>query len=210
MTLIGEKKMLKIYHAPGTRGIRPIWLCHELDIPIEVEMIDFSKEARSRPEWRAISPLGKVPLLVDDDVRMFESGAMMDYIIARYGNGALQPTPGTPAHAEYCQWHWYAEATFSRPLGEIVNHGREFPGDQRIEAVVAEMTNRGVLAGQVVADHMQNRTYLVDDTFSAADISMGYTIMLLENFAPERFPEGLQDYWDRLKARPAFQRASAP
>ena len=79
--------MLKIYHAPMTRGIRVLWLCHELDIPIEVEMIDFAKQWRARPEWRAISPLGKVPVLEDGDVRMFESGAMMDYILA---NAALR------------------------------------------------------------------------------------------------------------------------
>ena len=93
-------------------------------------------------------------------------------------------------------------------MGEIVNHGREFPGDKRIDAVVEEMTHRGVMAGQAVADHMQGRTYLVDDTFTAADISMGYTIMLLEAFAPDRFPQGLQAYWQRLKGRPAFVSAT--
>jgi glutathione S-transferase len=199
--------MLKIYHAPGTRGIRVIWLCHELNLPIEVEMIDFSIEWRSRAEWREISPLGKVPVLFDGATKMFESVAMVEYILAKYADGALQPEPGSAAHAEYLQWHWFAEATFSRPLGEIVNHGREFPGEKRIDAVVAEMANRGVLAGQMVADHMQNRTYLLGETFTAADISMGYTIMLLENFVAEKFPEGLRSYWDRLRERPAFQQA---
>ena len=198
---------MKIYHAPGTRGTRVIWLCAELDIPIDIEMIDFSMEWRARPEWRAISPLGKVPVLFDGELKMYESNAMMDYILARYGEGRLQPEPGSPAHAEYLQWHWFAEATFSRPLGEIVNHGREFPGEQRIEVVVQEMQNRAVAAGETVADHLRDRTYLLGDEFSAADISMGYTIMLLENFVPDRFPETLKTYWARLQERPACQQA---
>ena len=200
---------MKIYHAPGTRGIRVIWLCEELGIPIEVENIDFSMQARARPEWREISPLGKVPVLVDEDMTMFESVAMMDYILAKYGNGKFQPEPGTQAHAEYLQWHWFAEATFSRPLGEIVNHGREFPGDKRIDAVVTEMATRAVAAGQLVADHIQDRSYLVNDTFSAADISMGYTIGLLDAFVPNAFPETLKPYWERLLQRPAYQHARA-
>lgn len=198
---------MKIYHAPGTRGIRPIWLCAELEIPIEVEMIDFAMEWRARPEWRAISPLGKVPVLVDGDFKMFESEAMMDYILTKHGNGRLQPEPGTTAHAEYLQWHWYAEATFSRPLGEIVNHGREFPGESRIDVVVEEMQNRAVAAGEMVADHLKDRDYLLGDEFTAADISMGYTVMLLENFVPNRCPETLSQYWARLKERPACQKA---
>ena len=168
-------------------------------------MIEFSVEWRARPEWRKISPLGKVPILFDGNTKMYESGAMMDYVLAKYANGALQPQPGSPEHAEYLHWHWFAEATFSRPLGEIVNHGREFPGEHRIDAVVEEMANRGVLAGQMVADHLKDQTYLVGDTFTAADISMGYTVMLLQNFVPEKFPEGLRAYWDWLQARPAFQ-----
>ena len=198
---------MKIYHAPGTRGIRVIWLCAELDIPLDVEMIDFSAAWRARPEWREISPLGKVPVLIDDDLKMFESTAMMDYILAKHGNGRLQPEPGTPSHAEYLQWHWFAEATFSRPLGEIVNHGREFPDDKRVDAVVAEMQNRAVAAGQMVADHLSDREFLLGDTFTAADISMGYTIMLLEHFVPDRCPETLSSYWARLSARSACQTA---
>ena len=170
-------------------------------------MIDFAMEWRARPEWRAISPLGKVPVLIDDDIKMFESTAMMDYILAKYGDGRLQPESGTAAHAEYLQWHWFAEATFSRPLGEIVNHGREFPGDQKISAVVEEMQNRAVAAGEMVAAHLEDRDYLLGSEFTAADISMGYTVMLFENFVPDRCPETLSDYWARLNARPACQKA---
>ena len=199
--------MLKIYHAPRTRGIRVIWLCDELGIPLQVERIDFSAQWRARPEWRAISPVGKVPVLFDGDIKLLESCAMMDYILERYGNGALQPSKDPQARADFLHWHWFAEATFARPLGEIVNHAREFPGEAGIPEVVAEMKRRAGLAAEAVASHMQGREYLVEDQFTAADISMGYSLHVMEQLAPEYFPETLKPYWGRLSARPAFQRA---
>ena len=73
----------------GTRSVRPIWLCHELELPVEIEPIDFAPAFRDSAQWRAISPAGKVPAMVDGDLTMFESGAMVDYILERYGNMGL-------------------------------------------------------------------------------------------------------------------------
>lgn len=196
--------MLKIYHAPNTRSVRVIWLCEELGLPYQVTMIDFSAKYRATPEWRALSPTGKVPVMTDGDIKMFESGAMMDYLLERYGNGRLRPSEDPAELAEYLQWHWFAEATLARPLGEIVNHGREFPGDARLPEVVNEMANRATVCLQAVADHVENKQFLVNNEFSAADISMGYSLMLGEMLTPDRMPKGLEEYWQRLKTRPAF------
>lgn len=201
--------MLTIYHVPGTRGVRAIWLCEELSIPYEVDAVDFSPEFRSSAQWRALNPVGKVPVLRDsnDDVVMFESGAMVQYILDRYGNGQLQPAAGTPEHGLYLQWSWFAEATFARPLGEIVNHGRAFPGDQKIDAVVAEMQARGLVCAEAVGAAIGDEAYILGKTFSAADIMLGYTLMLAERFLPDGLPASVQPYWQRLAARPAFQKS---
>lgn len=201
--------MIRIYHVTGTRGTRAIWLCEELEIPYEVEKVDFSPDYRSTPEWRALNPVGKVPVMTDGDMTMFESGAMVQYILARYGKGRLEIAADDPAHGPYLQWMWFAEATLSRPLGEIVNHGREFPGEDRIAAVVEEMADRSVASLQAVADHMQDKQFLVNETFTAADICMGYSIMLGYALVKDRVPEGLLPYWQLLDARPAFQKARA-
>ena len=142
--------------------------------------------------------------MTDDNITMFESGAMMDYILERYGNGQLRPSGDPSQLAEYLQWHWFAEATLARPLGEIVNHGRELPAAARIPEVVEEMANRAAICLQAVAAHVKDKQYLVGDVFSAADISMGYSIMLAEMLTPDRMPPGLEGYWQRLKTRPAF------
>lgn len=203
--------MIRFYHAPRTRGIRPIWLCEELGIDYEVEMIDFTQEFRATPEWRKISPLGKVPVMVDtaNDLLMYESCAMVQYLLDRYGNGQLQPQAGTPEHAIYQQWNWFAESTFARPLGEVVNHSREFPGEKNIPAVVAEMLNRGEQCAIAVGDAIGDNSFILGDDFSAADINLGYTIMLAEHFLPNGLPEHLKSYWERLSARPAFIKATS-
>src|SRR5690348_13628156 len=109
--------MLTIYHVPGTRSLRPIWLCYELDLTFKIESIDFSPSFRDTPKWRVISPAGKVPAITDGDVTMFESGAIVDYLTERYDSGRLRPAPGTAPSAMYHQWCWFAEATLIRPLG---------------------------------------------------------------------------------------------
>lgn len=197
--------MIKIYHAPATRGIRVIWLCEELGLPYEVIPVDFSPKYRATPEWRALNPVGKVPVMTDADTTMFESGAMVQYLLDRYAQGRLQAARDSDTYAHYLQWLWYGEATMARPLGEIVNHGREFPGDKRIAAVVAEMTARSVDCIRAVAEHVADRDYLMGDEFTAADIMVGYSLNLAHMLIPEQVPAAIQPYWHRLQARPAFQ-----
>lgn len=202
--------MIEIYHVPNTRGIRPIWLCAELEIPYTVIDVDFSASYRSSPEWRQMNPVGKVPVLVDTDAEnltFFESGAMVQYLLDRYGQGLLQPKPGTPEHALYLQWSWFAEATFARPLGEIVNHLREFPGELTNEAALEEMRNRGRLCIEALVPELSQRDYIAGENFSAADIMLGYSVMLATKFIPEPLPAPVNGYWQRLSERPAFKEA---
>ena len=133
---------------------------------------------------------------------------MVQYLLDRYGQGRLQPKPGTQAHAEYLQWSWFAEATFSRPLGEIVNHRREFPGDKNIPSIMEEMSNRALVSADVVAAQVAHQPFLIGEEFSAADIMMGYTLLLAERMLAKGLPANLHDYWERLKQRPAMQIAT--
>ena len=197
--------MIKIYHVAGTRGLRAIWTCEELSIPYEVEVVNFDTEYRASPEWRSINPVGKVPAMSDGELVMFESGAMVQYLVDRYGKGKLQPEIGTADHALYLQWSWFAEATFSRPLGEVVNHGREFPGDKQIPEVVEEMKNRASLSLDAVADEVANKEYLIANSFSAADIMMGYTIMLADRLLGKPLPKKILLYCERLSERVSVQ-----
>ena len=205
-----ERYMIEIYHVPGTRGVRPIWLCAELGVDYRVIDVDFSASYRSSPEWRRMNPVGKVPVMVDTDadgLMFFESGAMVQYLLDRFDQGSLEPERGSPDHALYLQWSWFAEATFARPLGEIVNHLREFPDEQKSEAAIEEMRNRARLCLHALTPQLKQRDYIVGDSFSAADIMLGYSVMLATKYLPEPLPNEVADYWDRLSERPAYKLA---
>ncbi len=197
--------MLKIYHSPGTRGFRAIWVCEELSVPYEIVPVNFAPEYRATPEWRAVSPLGKVPVMVDGDMKMFESCAMMQYILDRYGDGRLQPAPDNPTYAHYLQWCWFAEATFARPLGEIVNHRREFKPE--LDAVVAEMKSRATACVAALDAALSGRDYLLGDGINAADLSICYTTRGYRRMVSETLPAAYQAYFDRVTALPSYARA---
>ena len=197
--------MLKIYHAPQTRGFRVIWVCEELSVPYEIVPVDFAAEYRATPEWRALNPVGKVPVMTDGDMTMFESCAMLQYILDRYGDGRLQPSRDDPDYAHYLQWSWFAEATFARPLGEIVNHRREF--DPELDAVVAEMKSRATACVAAIDAALSGRSYLPGGAMSAADLSICYTMRGYRRMVSETLPAATQAYFDRVTALPSYTAA---
>ena len=200
--------MIRIHHVPATRGFRVIWLCEELDVPYEIVPVDFSRRYRASDEWRAMNPVGKVPVMTAGDLVMFESGAMVQHVLDRHGGGRLEPARGTREHALYLQWSWFAEATFTRPLGEIVNHRREF-ADRAIPEVIEEMKARARLCVDALDRGMQGKEYLVG-SFTAADIMMGYALRSCQRLLPdESLPANADAYWKRLAARDAYRAAVA-
>ena len=198
--------MLTIYHVKGTRSVRVIWLCEELSIPYEVEIIDFSPAFRNSPEWRSKSPTGKVPAMTDGDLTMFESGAMADYLLERHGEGRLVPPPGTAESALCRQWSWFAEATFARPLGEIVNHNRVAPEGGLVEFVIEDCKERARTCIAAIDEALADTEYLVGGTFTVADIMTGYSLMLADNFGllTDDYPRA-KAYFERLSQRPGFR-----
>ena len=203
--------MLKIYHVPRTRSARVIWLCEELDLPYEVVLVDFSPEYRKSAEWRRLNPIGKVPAMTDIDAdgnlfTMIESGAMVHYILERYGEGRLQPPRGTPESALLLQWSWFAEASLARPLGDMVHHRILTPEAERIPAVVEDGRERAETCLDAVEATLEGRDYLLGSELTAADIMMGYSLSLAQRLGvlDEKYPN-VAAYMGRLKCRPAFQ-----
>jgi glutathione S-transferase len=200
--------MLKIHHAPGTRGFRVIWLCEELGVPYEVVPVDMSPAYRASPEWRKLNPVGKVPVMSDGALTMFESGAMVQYVLEKYGKGRLQPAHDSVDYGLYLQWCWFAEATFGRALGEIVNHRREFK-DSPMEDVIEEMKSRSRLAGEAVGQALTGKTWILGEEFTAADVMLGLTLRSYLKHMGEELPGNLETYWSRLTARSAYKSAEA-
>jgi glutathione S-transferase len=178
-------------------------VCEELSVPYEIVPVNFAAEYRATPEWRALNPVGKVPAMVDGDMSMFESCAMMQYVLDQFGKGRLQPTKDDPSYAHYLQWCWFAEATFARPLGEVVNHRRAF--EPEIDAVVAEMKGRATACVAALDAALSDRTYLLGDAISAADLSICYVMRGYLRMVSEPLPLNVQTYFDRVTALPSFE-----
>src|SRR5437879_5582610 len=149
--------MLKLYHAPLTRSARIVWLLEELGVPYELETVPFMPPASG---FAQATPLGKFPVLQDDDCTICESGAILEYVIERYGGGRLAPRPDSPLRGPYLQWIHFAEATAMPPLGDIARHTLFKPEHERLQAVIDDAALRVHAVLAVLERELGDRSYL--------------------------------------------------
>ena len=195
---------MKIYYAPNTRAVRIVWLCRELELAYELESFALGDPAMRTPEYRAVHPLGRVPALTDGDVTIYESGAIVEYILARYGHGRLRPAPDDNTFPMYLQWLHYAEGMIMPPVNKLVVETILLPPERRSETNVKRATK---LLGQMLAaveERLAGREFLVDE-FSGADIMTGHaTIVAAKLGADISDKPNVTAYIERLKGRPAL------
>jgi glutathione S-transferase len=196
--------MLKLYHARRTRSARILWLLEELGAVYEVENCEFIPPATP---FSQRTPYGKFPVLEDGEVVIFESGAILEYLLETCGGGRLAPTVGSPLRGVFLQWVHFAEATLMPPLAEIIRHTVFLPEENRVATVVADARQRAGVTLGVLERALDGQDYLLGNDFSGADIMMGCSLQYADWFGLlAEFPH-IQRYFGRLKARPAFKRA---
>ena len=199
--------MLKLHFAPRSRAVRIVWLFEELRLPYVLERYDLLGPDLRSPAYRAVHPMGRVPVLEDGDVRIFESGAIVEYVLARHAPGQLAPAPADPAFPAYLQWIHYAEGMIMPPINSYMVETLFLPPERQSEvhAKRAKKLLGHMLAGVDAA--LEDRDYLAG-AFSAADIMTGSACLSALAIGVEM--DGLAhlpDYLKRLEARPAYQRA---
>lgn len=201
--------MLTLYHVAGSRSMRSLWLLHELGIPFDVKEMPFDLKYLRSPEYLAVHPLGRVPCLVDDEITVFESGAITQYLCERYDDGKLGRGPGHPERYEWLQWIHYAE-TIAVHAATLVQQAVFIPEPDRSPIVQKLESRRLEKAVEVLDTHLKDRDYLLASGFSAADTNVGGSLQLATNFIKfESFPH-LSRYFEALRQRPAFQAAVPP
>ncbi|HKU44318.1 MAG TPA: glutathione S-transferase family protein [Polyangiales bacterium] len=197
--------MIKLYHAKNARGVRVIWLLEELGVPYAVERLEFKSAVLRSPEHMARHPLGQLPVLETDGVRFFESGAHVQYLLEKYGQGRLEPQPGTPERAEYLQWFHFGEASLAAYVSHIVRQRFNDEGLEPSADILAYARARLTAAAGVVDAALHDRPYICGDSFSAADIMVGYGLVMSRII--RELPGELNHvaaYLKRLKERPAY------
>jgi glutathione S-transferase len=200
---------MKLYFAPNSRAVRVAWLMEELGLDYELEKFELGDRTMRAPDYLAVHPMGRVPALEDGDVTLFESGAIIQYLLARYGNGRLQPAVDDPEFAPYLQWLHYAEGMIMPPMNTIVVETILLPPDRRSETHAKRATKLLAQMLFAVNARLDGRSYLAGE-FTAADVMTGHAVIMANRFGVDMSDKpNLLPYIDRLRARPAFQRASA-
>ena len=196
---------LTLYYMPKTRAFRVRWLLEELKLEYRLEWVDLFAGDANKPEYRVIHPLGQLPALkVNDDI-MLESGAMLQWLAGAQPEQTLAPALDSPARKEFDQWMFFAVGSLEPPAWEIVLHGDILPKAVAVKEIIpfAEKRYQQMLA--VLENVMSEREYLVNDSFTAADILIGHTLMWLPK---ELRPyQALRAYTKRLRTRSAYLRA---
>jgi len=199
--------MLKIFHASGSRSLRVIWMAEEMGLDYEL-----SPEAigRSSPEFVAVNPARGLPAIIDGEVSMSESVAIIQYLAARYGPTPLAPAPDDPTYPAYLQYLIYGEASLSAFLNALVGTRFLAPDDQK-DNFTAEVC-RALFGRRVkaLAGRLTTSPHLAGEDFTAADISVVYALNMGASLGlADDYPSPIADYWARMQLRPAYQAAIA-
>lgn len=201
--------MLTLHFAPASRASRILWLLEELELPYELNRMEFNPKDLKSDEHRARHPLGRVPVLDDGDVRIFESGAIVEYILARHRDGGLKPAVDSSEFPAYLQWFHYCEGMVMPPISTIVVQTVLLPPERRNETVLGQAQRLLGKALQPVEETLEGKDYLIGN-FSAADVMLGHSCIMSSRLGvvTEDMPN-LQAYTGRLLARPACAKAFA-
>ena len=197
--------MITLHHLEYSRSTRIIWLLEELGV--EYEMVRHQRHPetmRAQADLAAIHPLAKAPTAIIDGNLMMESGAIIEYILEQYGEGKLAPAPGTKDRAEFLEWLHFAEGTLANPV--IVQMlAPRFGGLGEGYAPFVE--GEVVKLLDYVEHHLDNREFIVGDSFSGADINIMYVIELAMAAGMLANRPASADYGKRMMARDGYKKA---
>lgn len=200
---------MKLYHCLSARSFRPLWALEELGLKYELITLPFPPRAHGK-EYFVVNPLGTVPAFFDGSTFMTESAAICDYLAARYGNGVFNVLPHEPAFGRYLNFLHFGEATLTFPQTLVLRYSRLEPAERRQPQVVEDYSKWFLARLRAVADRLTEHDgdYICGDRFTAADISVGYALMLAEIMGlSAQFTEPAARYWEHLKARPSYSAA---
>ncbi len=199
--------MIVVHHLNNSRSQRVLWLLEELGVEYEIKFYERDQKTMLAPaSLLSVHPLGKSPVITDAGLTVAESGAIIEYIVGRYGNGQLIPPSGTPERLRYTYWLHYAEGSAMPPLVMNLIFNRFGAGDSSAnDAFIAPQIK---LHFDYIEGELGQSTWFVGEEFTAADIQMSFPLELAAMQAEqiENRPK-IKQFIERIHARPAYKRA---
>jgi len=198
--------MLILYGSPRSRATRVTWMLEEIGVDYDYRPVALTQGEGRQPPYLSLNPTGKVPTLVDGELVLAESAAILTYLGDKYALSGLVPHTGGAARAKYNQWCYYCLSELEQPLWTLAKHSFVLPEAKRVAAVKDTARWEFAQAAKVLARQLENPSYVLGEHFSAADILIGHTLSWALNIKIE-LNDTLQTYADRVLARPALARA---
>ena len=213
--------MITVHHLERSRSQRVLWLLEELELPYEIVRYKRNpKTLLAPPELAAIHPLGKSPVVTCDNQTVAESGAILEFLVERFGEGRFVPAVGTPEHLRYRYFMHYAEGSLMPPLlvKLLCTRVRSAPVPFFVKPIARKIAD-GVGAQFVdpnlrrhvafLEAELARSTWLAGEELTAADVQMSYPLEALLERSGELDMTKIRAFVERAKARPAYQRALA-
>ena len=201
--------MITIHHLGVSQSERIIWLCEELDLPYELKA--YTRDANTRmapPTLRDVHPLGSAPVISDGEQVLAESGAIVEYVLERYGNGRLRPATAAPEYADYLYWLHYANGTLmpSLMLDFVIGMPSANNAAHPMAALFGARLQRNLLW---VENRLGQVKFVAGAEFTAADILMHFPFGTMRAFAPMDLSQrpNTKAWLGRISERPAYQKA---
>lgn len=200
---------LKLYHFPPSRSVRVAWAIHELGLDAEIITAPMNHAALREPAYLKLNPLGKTPVIFEDDKPIIESIAIIEYLANRYGNGQLTRNSTDSDYADYLQWLHFGEAGMGSYVNMLVAHTAILPEHQRDPGMAAWAKKETAKTLAFIENHLGEDGYLLSD-FSLGDISVAYLLFLIKITGNgDLLPPKTAAYFKRIAQRPAWKKASA-
>lgn len=211
--------MITVHHLNNSRSQRILWLLEELGVPYEIRRYQRDpKTELAPPELLQVHPLGKSPVVTDGDLVLAESGAIVEYLVERYGQGALAPPRGTPERIRYTYWLHFAEGTAMPPLVmKLVFNRIEHAKMPFFAKPIARGISRKVKGGFIdpnlarIVRHVETELgrseWFAGDALSAADIQMSFPVEAMAARAGGAGQPNIARFLERIHARPTYRRS---
>jgi glutathione S-transferase len=200
--------MLTVHHLGKSQSERIVWLCEELEIPYALKC--YARDSVTMlapPDYKALHPIGTAPVITDGDLTLAESGAVVEYIIAKYGRGRLRPTPDHPDFAPFLYWFHFSNGTLQAQMGRYMILNRlNLAADNPILQATHGRVDR---AFDLVNARLGEAEYLAGGEFTSADIMIGFSLTTMRYFLPYDIGRysNIVRYLARIAQRPAYRRA---
>ena len=202
---------MKIYGSRNSRSLRCVWALEEAGASYDYQRVWMMKGEGQSPWFRAVNPAGKIPVLQDGDLTLTESMAIVLHVADRFPDSGLMPAAGAAGNlrAEALRWIFYAVTEIEPHLWAIAQHRFALPEDKRVAGIEPTLAWQLQRALRPVNELLQRQAFIAGTAFCAADIVMTHCLSWalsakLDGVGPEALA-----YLDRMRARPAFQRAAA-